>query len=91
MRGCMSPGALGLLLLPQRFGPCPLCVGRCAVLWDATVDKNLCCAPMAAMGSALKRDQHPSIRKGPMAGGLQGERVSGHELEKLGILGVQGA
>lgn len=61
------------------------------MLWDVMVDKNLCCAPMAAGGSALERDQHPSIRKGPMAGDLLGEGVSGHELEKLGILGVQGA
>lgn len=59
-----------------------------AVLWDVMVDKNLCCAPMAAGGSAL---EHPSIRKGPMAGDLLGEGVSGHELEKLGIFGVWGA
>lgn len=91
MQGSVSSGALGLLLLPQQFSPCPLSVGRCAVLWDAMVDKNFCCAPMAAVGSALERDWHPSIGKGPTAGSFQGEGVSGHELEKMGIFGLQGA
>lgn len=64
----MSLGALGLLLLPQPFGSCPLGVGRCAVLWDVTVDnsdKKIFGVPLWLLWAqpSRERKQHASIGK----------------------------
>lgn len=52
--------------------------------WEA-----FCCDPMADVGSALEGHQHPFMGKGLRAECLKGKGVSGHEMENLGIFGVQ--
>lgn len=44
---------------------------------------------MAAVGSALEEDHHPFMGKDPRTGCLKGKGASSHELENLGIFGVQ--
>lgn len=83
MRGCVSLGALGLgschgdsVPVPSAWDDAP----RYGMQWLITVRKSLPC-PRGCCGlSPREGTQHPSIGKSPLAGGFQGEGVSGHEL-----------